>query len=102
MWKTFAAAAVVAAAMLGSACGAEEKRIMSGSNAAATDFTHVVGPNGAAVYADGPQQGRPADARLPAGVRIQILQEAGRFSQIKSESGVRGYVETSDLVPIKK
>ncbi len=48
-------------------------------------------------YKDGPQQGRPADGTIPAGERVDILEDAGSYVLIQSDSGVEGYVSADAL-----
>jgi hypothetical protein len=104
MGRVLAACAVALAAALAPGCKKkkEEERLLRQENAPITTFTHVVGPRGAAWFDTSPEDARTATGRLPAGTRVQVFQEAGRFWQMKSEDGVRGYVERYDLVPIPK
>ena len=43
-------------------------------------------------YTGGPQQGRPADGTFAADTRVALLEEAGSYTLVRSESGVEGYV----------
>lgn len=62
----------------------------------ASEFTHVMaGPTD--YYTTGPQQGRPADGTFSAGTRANIVQEAGPYVLIQTESSGKGYVPTDAI-----
>ncbi|MCG6157480.1 serpin family protein [Rubinisphaera margarita] len=48
-------------------------------------------------YKDGPQQSRPADGTIPAGERVEILENAGSYVLVLSDSGIEGYVSAEAL-----
>ncbi len=52
-------------------------------------------------YTTGPQQGRPADGKFPAGTKVSIVKKAGSYVLVQSEKGVSAYVST-DAVKLKK
>jgi serpin B len=43
-------------------------------------------------YTDGPQQSRPPDGRFPAGTKVTILEKAGSYLVVRSDSGVKAYI----------
>jgi hypothetical protein len=53
-------------------------------------------------YATGPQQGRPADGKFPAGTKISIIQKAGSYMLVQSENGIKAYVATDAVKQSKK
>ena len=62
--------------------------------------THVISSEGT-YYLDGPQQMRPPDGKFKAGTKVELVQEAGSYSVVVSEDGIRAYVSTGALKPIK-
>ncbi len=58
--------------------------------------THVV-VRDTPYYASSPQQGRPADGTLPAGMPVRVIQEGGSYSQVDYEEGGPVYVASQDL-----
>ena len=63
-------------------------------------LTHVVHVD-SAYYTDGPQQSRPPDGTFKAGTKVKLVREAGSYSLVESQAGVRAYVSTGALAPIK-
>lgn len=59
-------------------------------------FSHVIATE-TEYYTTGPQQGRPPDGKFPAGTKVNIVQEAGSYTQVRSESGIEAYV-SSDAI----
>ena len=59
-------------------------------------FSHVIATE-TEYYTTGPQQGRPPDGKFPAGTKVTIVQEAGSYTQIRSEDGIEAYV-SSDAI----
>lgn len=60
-------------------------------SAAVPDFTHVITAE-SEYYVTGPQQGRPPEGSFPAGTKVNVVEEAGSYVLVKSESGVEAYV----------
>ena len=50
-------------------------------------------------YTTGPQQGRSPDGTFPAGTNVSILEEAGSYILVRSESGVEAYVAAEAVKP---
>lgn len=66
-------------------------------------FTHkITGPFETVYYLTGPQQARPPEGKFKPGTRVQLLRNAGSYSQVQSESGITAHVATSALKPLKK
>lgn len=61
--------------------------------------THRVGTR-TELYRGGPQQGRPAESELPAETYVRVIETAGSYSLIETESGEGGWVITSALQPL--
>ncbi len=68
------------------------------SNAAST---HVVTAD-TVYYMSGPQQARPPEGKFKAGTKVTVVQNAGSYSVVRSEGGVRAYVSTASLKAIEK
>ena len=62
--------------------------------------THVINSE-ETYYLDGPQQMRPPDGKFKAGTKVELVQEAGSYSVVVSEDGIRAYVSTGALKPIE-
>ena len=62
--------------------------------------THVMSSE-ETYYLDGPQQMRPPDGKFKAGTKVELVQEAGSYSVVVSEDGIRAYVSTGALKPIE-
>jgi len=62
--------------------------------------THVISSE-ETYYLDGPQQMRPPDGKFKAGTKVELVQEAGSYSVVVSEDGIRAYVSTGALKPIE-
>ncbi len=62
--------------------------------------THVIGGE-EVYYLDGPQQMRPPDGKFKAGTRVELVQDAGSYSVVVSEDGIRAYVSTGSLKPVE-
>ena len=66
-------------------------------------FTHEIsGLSSVHYYLTGPQQARPPEGKFKPGTRIQLLRNAGSYSQVQSEGGITAYVATGALKAIKK
>jgi len=59
-------------------------------------FSHVIAAE-VEYYTTGPQQGRPPDGKFPAGTKVNIVQQAGSYTLVRSEGGVEAFV-TSDAL----
>jgi carbon storage regulator len=59
-------------------------------------FTHVIGTE-TEYYTTGPQQGRPPDGKSSAGTQVNIVEEAGSYTLVRSEDGMQAY-EASDAL----
>ncbi len=60
------------------------------------DFSYVIA-NKTAYYTGGPQQARPADGEIEAGTKIKVIEDAGSYVLIETESGIKGFVSRSDI-----
>jgi hypothetical protein len=67
---------------------------------AAVKVTHVISSE-ETYYLDGPQQMRPPDGKFKAGTKVELVQEAGSYSVVVSEDGIRAYVSSGALKPIE-
>ena len=61
-----------------------------------TEITHVITTE-SEYYTTGPQQGRPPDGTFQAGTKVSVVENAGSYSIVESENGVRAYVATDSL-----
>lgn len=61
-------------------------------------YTHMIIAD-TAYYVGGPQQSRPPEGTLPEGTLVNIIQEAGSYTLIASDSHVTAYVATSAIQP---
>lgn len=59
-------------------------------------FSHVI-ISETAYYTTGPQQGRPPDGTFPAGTRVNVIEEAGSYTRVRSENGVEAFVAADAL-----
>jgi hypothetical protein len=50
-------------------------------------------------YRDSPQQARPPDGTLAAGTTVVVLQWAGSYTQVRTEDGDVGFIETGSITP---
>ena len=64
------------------------------------DFTHVLTVE-TEYYLGGPQQARPPDGQFTAGVKVKLIEQAGSYSQVESESGITAYVATDAIQRIE-
>ena len=64
-------------------------------------FSHVISTE-TEYYTTGPQQGRPADGKFPAGTKINIVKKAGSYVLVNSEKGIKAYVSTNAIKLKKK
>ena len=61
------------------------------NSSAVPEFSHVITAE-TEYYVTGPQQGRPPEGSFPAGTKVNIVEEAGSYLLVKSESGIEAYV----------
>ena len=50
-------------------------------------------------YTGGPQQGRPPEGEFIKGTRVQVLENAGSYSIVRSADGIEAYVSTDAINP---
>lgn len=62
--------------------------------------THVI-VHDTVYYRVGPQQAFPPEGRFETGTRVEIIENAGSYTQVRSEDGREGYVSTDALQPLK-
>jgi serpin B len=55
------------------------------------EYSHVIAVE-TEYYTTGPQQGRPADGRFPAGTKVNLLQTAGSYVLVQSDRNIKAYV----------
>jgi len=48
-------------------------------------------------YIGGPQQGRPPEGEFIKGTRVQVLENAGSYSIVRSADGIEAYVSTGAI-----
>ncbi len=60
------------------------------------EFSHIIAAD-TDYYTTGPQQGRPADGEFQSGTKVDIVEEAGSYVLVQSETGVKAYV-AADVV----
>lgn len=65
-------------------------------SSAVPEFTHVITAE-TEYYVTGPQKGRPPEGSFPAGTKVNIVEEAGSFVLVKSESGVEAYAAADTI-----
>ncbi len=58
--------------------------------------THVVTQQ-VAYYKAGPQQAIPPDGKIETGTKVRIIRNAGSYTEIQTENGVRGYISSDSL-----
>lgn len=61
-----------------------------------SDFPNVIAAE-TEYYTTGPQQGRPPDGMFPAGKKVKIVEEAGSYTLVQSQGGVKAYVATDAI-----
>ena len=62
----------------------------------ASKFTHVISTE-TEYYTTGPQQGRPPGGKFSAGIKINVIREAGSYTLVRSENGVEVFVASDAL-----
>ncbi len=68
---------------------------------ASADLTHLVNAD-TEYYRDGPQRARPPDGTFAGGTRVRLVQGAGSYSLVTSETGITAYVALGSLEPIEE
>ena len=61
-----------------------------------SEFTHVISVE-AEYYTTGPQQGRPPDGKFSAGTNVNVIEEAGSYTLVRSKNGVEAFVASDAL-----
>ena len=70
------------------------------SSAAPAAFTHVIKQE-APYYLSGPQQGRPSEGKLPAGIKVSLSDDKmGQYVFVESETGIKAWVHEDALKAI--
>src|SRR4051812_4810854 len=65
---------------------------------AAADLTHVLTKD-SPYYKSSPMAGKAPDGTFKGGTKVLLLMPMGSYSQVQSETGVKGYVATDSLQP---
>jgi hypothetical protein len=71
-----------------------------GSPEAEGGFTHELTVD-TAYYSGGPQQARPPDGTLKAGIKVEVIEDAGSYCRVRSEDGTEAYVDVGSLREIE-
>ena len=61
-----------------------------------SEFTHVISVE-TEYYTTGPQQGRPPDGKFSAGTNVNVIEEAGSYTLVRSKNGVEAFVASDAL-----
>lgn len=81
---------------------AQEEQVYNNDAALSpSEVTHTVNIE-TPYYELGPQQGRPADGVLSSGTKIKLIESAGSYALIVTESGITGYVSVNDIKPVQE
>ena len=78
--------------------GGKLKNYRETHESSVSEFSHVIVAE-TEYYTTGPQQGRPPDGKFPAGTNVSIVEEAGSYVLVRSESGVEAYVAADAVKP---
>lgn len=80
------------------ACATKEcgKCEQAESKAAKSGMTHVVTYD-THYYMSGPQQARPPEGMFKTGTQVELVQDAGSYSLVRSQDGITAYVSTDAL-----
>jgi uncharacterized protein YgiM (DUF1202 family) len=62
-------------------------------------YRHVIAAE-VEYYTSGPQQGRPPDGKFKAGTKVNVIQEAGSYTQVRSEDGIEAFVASDAIKKI--
>ena len=62
--------------------------------------THIITAD-TVYYMSGPQQARPPEGKFKTGTKVTLVQKAGSYSVVRSESGIQAHVSTDALKPIE-
>jgi hypothetical protein len=63
-------------------------------------YTHTVTVD-TEYYRDGPQQARPADGTLAAGMMVRLVSQSGSYSLVETSDRMQVYVASDSLQPLK-
>ena len=88
---------LLASACTSGECSKEDKTCPEGEMA---DATHVIAYD-THYYMSGPQQARPPEGMFKAGTKVCLIQDAGSYSQVRSQDGIEAYVSTDALKPLE-
>ena len=78
----------------------DEKQHLDGKQDADGGFTHVLTVE-TEYYLGGPQQARPPDGQFTVGVKVKLIEQAGSYSQVESESGITAYIAADAIQRIE-
>ena len=78
----------------------DEEQHVDGKQDADGGFTHVLTVE-TEYYLGGPQQARPPDGQFTAGLKVKLIEQAGSYFQVESESGVTAYIAADALQRIE-
>ena len=62
----------------------------------AKTYTHEIGAD-TEWYLASPAQAMPPNGTIPAGTKANVVQDAGSYTLVETESGIEGFVSTSAL-----
>ena len=61
-----------------------------------SEFSHVISTE-TEYYTTGPQQGRPPVGKVSAGTNVNVIEEAGSYTLVRSKNGVEAFVASDAL-----
>jgi PBP1b-binding outer membrane lipoprotein LpoB len=89
-------ACIVLASLVVGCSGQSTPEAQKSADSPAQPFSHVIATE-VEYYKIGPQQGRPPDGKFPAGTKVNIIRQAGSYTQVRSEGGIEATV-ASDAI----
>lgn len=69
------------------------------AESATVNVAHVI-TSDSVYYVGDPQQMQPPDGTFTSGTKVELIQDAGSYSQVTSEGGIEGYVASDVLKPL--
>lgn len=79
----------------------EMTEITPPSESPKVSYTHLVSTE-TAYYLSGPQQGRPSEGNLSAGIKVAMSTDTmGSYVFVESENGIKAWVHADALKPIE-
>jgi hypothetical protein len=63
----------------------------AGAPGSATSPGHILSAD-TEYYLDGPQQSRPPDGTLKAGMKVTVIEDAGSYCRVRSEDGIVAFI----------